>query len=360
MWTETDQYICYRYQSDAINTNGHKIASFDLDDTVIQTKSGKRFTQDADDWKFHQGMDGKIKEFFKEGYHIIIISNQKNTNKKEDKLNNWKKKIENITKRLNIPLIVYALFRDDNYRKPRTGIWDEFINGDVTNSFYCGDAGGLEKRRIDGRVIPRDFSDSDLKFALNVGMKFIHRDELVFGVKYDNFKIHYPIKFDKKTGKHIFKPRDKEMIINTGFAGCGKSSYTTKYILPHGYRCINQDTLKTANRCLKECEKLIKEGQSVVIDNTNPNKDTRKKYINLAKKYGLKVRSLCFMATMGQSLHNNYYRFVVGGKSLVPKIAYNIYNKKFEEPIKKEGFDKIEKIPFVIDESMVDMNDRFF
>lgn len=60
-------------------------------------------------------------------------------------------------------------------------MWDLFIelNGkvDLKKSFYCGDAAG----RKDGKK--KDFSDSDLKFALNVGVKFLTPQNLFLGDK---------------------------------------------------------------------------------------------------------------------------------------------------------------------------------
>jgi bifunctional polynucleotide phosphatase/kinase len=45
---------------------------------------------------------------------------------------------------------------------------------DMKESFYCGDAAGRPK--TDTR--PKDFSDSDIKFASNVGLKFFTPEEL--------------------------------------------------------------------------------------------------------------------------------------------------------------------------------------
>ena len=60
---------------------------------------------------------------------------------------------------------------EDDYRKPGTSMWEllsDKQNGGVKinlkESFFCGDAAG----RKDGKH--KDFSDSDLKFALNVGI----------------------------------------------------------------------------------------------------------------------------------------------------------------------------------------------
>lgn len=40
---------------------------------------------------------------------------------------------------------------------------------DLENSLFVGDAAG----RLGGRGVPKDHSDTDFKFALNVGIKFV-------------------------------------------------------------------------------------------------------------------------------------------------------------------------------------------
>lgn len=45
----------------------------------------------------------------------------------------------------------------------------------MKNSFYCGDAAGRPKTDLK----PKDFSDSDLKFAREIGVKF-HTPESLF------------------------------------------------------------------------------------------------------------------------------------------------------------------------------------
>ncbi len=75
-----------------------------------------------------------------------------------------------------------------------------------------------------------------------------------------------------------------------GAPGSGKSSFCKNY-LPNYVR-VNRDTLKTKEKCYKVAEQEINNGKSVVIDNTNPKHDDRKYFIDLGKKYGLKIR--CF------------------------------------------------------------------
>ena len=75
-----------------------------------------------------------------------------------------------ISKEMDIEMQAYLALEDDQYRKPGTKMWDlleahnDGILIDKTKSFYCGDAAG----RKDGKH--KDFSDSDLKFGLNVGV----------------------------------------------------------------------------------------------------------------------------------------------------------------------------------------------
>lgn len=71
---------------------------------------------------------------------------------------------------MGIPLQACLATCDDEYKKPAKGMWEFFtkeMNGklaiDMKNSFYCGDAAGRKGP-------PKDFSDSDLKFAKNINL----------------------------------------------------------------------------------------------------------------------------------------------------------------------------------------------
>lgn len=59
-------------------SNSVKIAAFDLDGTLIVTKSGKRFAKDDSDWQwFHPSrVPGKLAELLADEYLLVLFSNQ--------------------------------------------------------------------------------------------------------------------------------------------------------------------------------------------------------------------------------------------------------------------------------------------
>lgn len=85
------------------------------------------------------------------------------------------------------------------------------------------------------------------------------------------------------------------MVIFSGAPGAGKSTFWHNY-MPQ-YERINRDTLKTKEKCYKVAEEFINKGKSVIIDNTNPKKEDRKYFLDLAKKHNYKARCFFFLTT---------------------------------------------------------------
>lgn len=53
-----------------------QIAGYDLDGTIITTKSEKRFPQDVDDWKLFPYVASKLTNLQQDGYKIVFFTNQ--------------------------------------------------------------------------------------------------------------------------------------------------------------------------------------------------------------------------------------------------------------------------------------------
>ena len=64
----------------------------------------------------------------------------------------------------------------------------------------------------------------------------------------------------------------QEVVLFVGTPASGKSSFYGRYFRPHGYVHINQDTLRTKEKCVNSARVAIQGGSSVVIDNTNPSR----------------------------------------------------------------------------------------
>lgn len=348
LWEIKDECLIYiDIKHDSFENQ--KIASFDLDSTIIKTKSGKRFPTNSNDWVFwDDAVINKLKELHKDGYMIIFITNQSGLKKCAEKKKEWVSKIVSIIKQVGVPISVFACYGYNKYRKPLPGLW-EYINGDKKRSFYCGDAAGRPK------TVKRkkDFSNSDLKFSKNVGIKFILPEKL-FLDKDEDIPELLPIQTLSLSNKKLnatvllkkWQFEEKQyMIIMCGYPGCGKT-YLSNSICKIKKKCkiINRDTIKTMKKCVIKCNEYLLDDNTVIIDNTNGSTNDRYKFVEIAKECGIMVYCVVFDCTLEQALHNSIYRHMMNPNiNIIPRVAYYKYRKNYEEPCIEEGFEKIVK-----------------
>jgi len=80
-----------------------------------------------------------------------------------------------------------------------------------------------------------------------------------------------------------------ELVLMVGPPASGKSKLcSTRFSSTHVR--VNQDTLKTKQKCFKYAEEMLKEGKSVVVDNTNAYVALRAEWRNLAQRLSVPVR----------------------------------------------------------------------
>lgn len=137
---------------------------------------------------------------------------------------------------------------------------------DLENSFFVGDAGG--RPAMTG--VPKDFSCSDRDFADNVGIRFLTPEEYFLKHKPREFKRSFDPrafveKVESEDGLVFEKQNLQDMVLFVGSPGSGKSTFYSKHLKPLGYIRINQDTLKTREKCFKIAEENLSQGKSVVI-----------------------------------------------------------------------------------------------
>lgn len=128
-----------------------------------------------------------------------------------------------------------------------------------------------------------------------------------------------------------------EMIIFIGIQAVGKSEFYKRQFYDTHIR-INLDMLKTRNREKILIEACLEAKQLLVIDNTNPTVDDRKKYIDMAKNKGFKVVGYYFKSSINEALERNQKR---EGKKNLPAVALKSTYAKLELPTYKEGFDEL-------------------
>lgn len=194
----------------------------------------------------------------------------------------------------------------DQYRKPQTGMFDFFIKHmndgvelDMDKSFFVGDAAGRPDKWAHGRR--KDFASTDRKFAANVGLVFHTPEEFFRG----DGKVEFELGFDprvvvaqgEREDRPLHEPEDtplagqistvnadadaddasgenqedqggdktQEVVVFVGFPASGKSTLYRHHLEPAGYVHVNQDTLKTREKCVKYARQQLEDGRSVVI-----------------------------------------------------------------------------------------------
>lgn len=119
---------------------------------------------------------------------------------------------------------------------------------------------------------------------------------------------------------------------------------------PKGYCHVNRDTLGTWQKCVAKCTEYLKAEKNVVIDNTNPDRESRSRYIEVGKKLNIPVRCFQFVTSIPHAKHNNRFRELTMTKtdkhSKVGDMVFNMFKSKFVEPKCDEGFSEIAKIDF--------------
>lgn len=323
-----------------LDSSKPKIAGFDLDHTIISPKHSI-FPKDENDWKYtFSDMKEKILELSKD-YNIVIFSNQKQYNRNSNIIIS---RINKFIIDLGIPVTIFLSINDDNYRKPNIGLWEfleTYIDTDKSSSFFVGDAAG----RVYSNTF-KDFSASDYKFALNVGIDFKTPQQLLNLP--DNYKYididTLPFQQIKTLSiDHFIHPQIKhthELVILVGLPCVGKTTFKHKFF--NSYLALNSD-IKLDEKTLKN---YIKK-QNIIVDGCNHTIKKRKKILDIAKKNNVNVRCFYFNIDKQIALHLNNYSMKVYNTVKKNKISFTNIEKKMELPNIEEGFENIEFVNFV-------------
>lgn len=282
-----------------------KCAIFDYDWTIVRPKNNNTYPKDIDDWVwFRKSVKENIQCIYKKGFAIIIVTNQSKP---------WKElQIKNVVDELGVPVLL-CIANEKCLYKPDTTLFDNARANkklDLEKSFMVGDALG--------RV--NDYSNVDRKFAEALNIKNIYSPEEFF-----------PEDSITNNTEVVSESLDQEIVVMVGYPGSGKTTFCQKIF--KSYFICSGDEHKTSAKMIKVANAAIQNGQSVVFDATNPSKEKRQVFIEYAKTKNLPIRCVHIATSFSESLIKNNER-----AKPVPKIVYNIYKSKFQEPSIDEGF----------------------
>jgi predicted kinase len=134
------------------------------------------------------------------------------------------------------------------------------------------------------------------------------------------------------------------LVLMIGLQGAGKSTFARAHFAD-GYVYVSRDLLRN-NRQRNELqlqliEKALREGHSVVLDNTHATIADRAPMLALGHQCGARVLGYYFPPHVAESLARNQMRT---GTARVPNVAIYATAKRFQLPTVAEGFDTLYQV----------------
>ncbi len=136
-----------------------------------------------------------------------------------------------------------------------------------------------------------------------------------------------------------------EIIIFCGIQASGKTTFYKEHFFKTHLR-ISLDQLHTRNKEQVFINACFSVQQRFVVDNTNPTKAERAKYITAAKAHKYKVIGYYFKTNIHDAIHRNSQRI---GKENIREVGIRATFNKLEPPTFSEGFDVLYAVDIVGD-----------
>ena len=355
----------------------HKLAIFDLDNTLIKTKGFNQFPKNQKDWKFlYKKIPEKLKELHKKKYLIFIISNQLGIGLNYVDKDLIIDRIINSLGNLEIPFFCLLSTEDDFYRKPSIGCFDYIksqilmdFNFDQKDSFFCGDAAGRKCFKTN----KNDFSNSDVLFAKNCNLNFFTPENFFLGIKDSLPQINFfginkfcEMKKDKffKIENINKKNNSRDVFFVIGPPSSGKTCFIEKNLPKNNFYLKIKKTYYFEIESLKINLKDKKEKKIIIIETLGTTKRVRQILLKTLKKYKTNIYCINLKFPKEVCFHLNHLRKFKEinrfkrNDSICKKLISSYY-KQFEQIESCEGFCKV----FIVSKIQIDkdcVNNKYF
>lgn len=315
--------IFHNYYDESFDSNKkYNLCGFDLDYTIIKTKSGNVFPKNNNDWLIlYPEVKTKLMQLKNNSNNIIVIfSNQRNL---KVTIEEYMHKINMIHKELGVDFIFIASTEHDIFRKPSIGMYRYIkqelgIKFNKATSFYVGDMAGRKN----------DKYDTDRKFALNLKIPFYTPEEYFLGKEEESYTL-YGYKLDNNMITNIGNISSPFIIIS-GYPSSGKSYLANKIKQNYNYEIISKDIY--GSKFNKKLQDTLEKNIPTIVEGLYPNNNSRMALKEIAKKYNITNIHYIHVATnYDLSYHMNLYRTYFENKRIIPEIVYMKYRKDFEE-----------------------------
>ena len=152
-WSKPDNNLLYYRPQDCTRFRSNKAVLFDVDGTIIKTKSGKSFPLSYADWiMWHTEVKPKLSTLYDNGTRIIFITNQKGIWTGQVDEEKFKIKMKHLLNEIEMDIEIFVCAGPGRFRKPAPGVYYlllEFLDLKCKgNILMVGDAAGRPANKL--------------------------------------------------------------------------------------------------------------------------------------------------------------------------------------------------------------------